>query len=151
GLFSAIVTAFLIEAYKGLSEDNTATNNTLLRQISASMGNAQPEGSLHLVPFKATRSAVRVNCMWFASLIISLSATVVTVLAKQWIDDYDDYQKYPGNSRDRGRIRQSRYTNLIQWGVPTIIESLPTLLLIALGLFFIGLIDFLWAIDATVA
>ncbi|KDQ08794.1 hypothetical protein BOTBODRAFT_165582 [Botryobasidium botryosum FD-172 SS1] len=104
GLFSAIVTAFLIEAYKGLSEDNTATNNTLLRQISASMGNAQPEDSLQLVPFKASRGAVRVNCLWFASLIISLSATVVTVLAKQWIDDYDDYKKYPGSSRERGRI-----------------------------------------------
>ncbi|KDQ08769.1 hypothetical protein BOTBODRAFT_138551, partial [Botryobasidium botryosum FD-172 SS1] len=87
-LFSAIVTAFIIEAYKGLSEDNIATNNTLLRQISASMGNAQPEGSLQLTPFKASPSAVRVNCMWFASLIISLSVTVVAVLAKQWIDDY---------------------------------------------------------------
>ncbi|KDQ21288.1 hypothetical protein BOTBODRAFT_122972, partial [Botryobasidium botryosum FD-172 SS1] len=108
GLFSAIVTAFLIEAYKNLSEDNTATNNTLLRQISVSMGNAQPEGSLLLVPFKASRSAIRVNCMWFTSLIISLSATVVTVLAKQWIDDYDDYKKYPGDSRKRGQIRQSR-------------------------------------------
>ncbi|KDQ08773.1 hypothetical protein BOTBODRAFT_74801, partial [Botryobasidium botryosum FD-172 SS1] len=88
GLFSAIVTAFLIEAYKGLSEDSTATSNVLLRQISAKMGNTQPEDSLLLVPFKAPRSAVRVNCMWFASLIISLSATVVAVLAKQWIDDY---------------------------------------------------------------
>ncbi|KDQ06956.1 hypothetical protein BOTBODRAFT_98037, partial [Botryobasidium botryosum FD-172 SS1] len=151
GLFSAIVTAFLVEAYKGLSEDTTAINNTLLRQISASMGNAQPEGSLQLTPFEATRSAVRVNCLWFASLIISLSATIVTVLAKQWIDDYDDYKKYPGSSRERGRIRQSRYANLQQWGVPTIIESLPTLLLIALGLFFTGLVDFLWAVDVTVA
>ncbi|KDQ08792.1 hypothetical protein BOTBODRAFT_73845, partial [Botryobasidium botryosum FD-172 SS1] len=88
GLFSAIVTAFLIEAYKGLSEDNTATSNTLLRQISASMGNMQPEGSLELTPFKASPGIVRVNCMWFASLIISLSAAVVIVLAKQWIDDY---------------------------------------------------------------
>ncbi|KDQ08745.1 hypothetical protein BOTBODRAFT_76675, partial [Botryobasidium botryosum FD-172 SS1] len=147
GLFSAIVTAFLIEAYKDLSEDITATNNTLLRQISASMGNAQPEGSLQFIPFKASPSAVRVNCLWFASLIISLSATVVTVLAKQWIDDYDDYKKYPGSSRERGRIRQSRYMNLLQWGIPTIIESLPTLLLTALGLFFIGLVDFLWAIN----
>ncbi|KDQ10372.1 hypothetical protein BOTBODRAFT_93869, partial [Botryobasidium botryosum FD-172 SS1] len=147
GLFSAIVTAFLIESYKNLSEDPSSPTNALLGQISASMGNPQPATT----PFAPSASAVRVNCLWFASLVISLSATVITVLAKQWIDDYDDYKKYPGSSRERGRIRQSRYINLQQWGIPAIIETLPTFLLVALGLFFIGLIDFLWAINTTVA
>ncbi|KDQ15884.1 hypothetical protein BOTBODRAFT_157655 [Botryobasidium botryosum FD-172 SS1] len=105
-----IVTTFLIEAYKGLSEDPTVTTNTLLRQISASAGNPQPADTLQNPPFKPSSSAIRVNCFWFASLVISLGVTVVTVLAKQWIDDYDDYKKHPGSSRERGRIRQSRYT-----------------------------------------
>ncbi|KDQ18599.1 hypothetical protein BOTBODRAFT_516309 [Botryobasidium botryosum FD-172 SS1] len=139
-LFSATVMGFLNVAFKGLSEDQAVT---LLRQISAGLGNAQPEGSLNLMPFKASPSAVRVNSLWFASLTISLSSVVVIILAKYWIDGYDDYQYNPTSSRDRGRIRQLRYTNLVQWRIPAIIEFTPTLLLIALGLFFIGLIDFL--------
>ncbi|KDQ07693.1 hypothetical protein BOTBODRAFT_595183 [Botryobasidium botryosum FD-172 SS1] len=139
GLFSAVVTTFLAESYQRLSENPSTGTNALLREISTSMGNPQSQS----FPFKPSASAVRVNCLWFCSLILSLSATVVIVLAKQWIDDYDDYKNYPGSSRERGRVRQSRYTNLQQWHIPTIIESLPTLLLAALGLFLVGLVDFL--------
>ncbi|KDQ13072.1 hypothetical protein BOTBODRAFT_402100, partial [Botryobasidium botryosum FD-172 SS1] len=122
-LFSAIVTAFLVESYQGLSEDSADVTNALLRwQIAASQGIPQSFDPLQPSTFEPSSHIIRVNCLWFASLVISLGVTVVTVLAKQWIDDYDDYQSYPGSPRDRGKIRQSRYTNLRDWRVPAIID-----------------------------
>ncbi|KDQ13004.1 hypothetical protein BOTBODRAFT_72424, partial [Botryobasidium botryosum FD-172 SS1] len=149
GLFSAVVTAFLIESYQGLSQDSTSITNALLRwQIDISIGGpGVPRPPELASPFEPASNIVRVNCLWFASLIISLGATVVIVLAKQWIDDYDDYKVYPGSSRDRAQIRHIRFTNLERWRVPMIIDSLPTCLLAALGLFFVGMVEFLQAIN----
>ncbi|KDQ19567.1 hypothetical protein BOTBODRAFT_28145 [Botryobasidium botryosum FD-172 SS1] len=84
-LFSAIVTAFLIESYQGLSENPADTTNALLWQIliNQGLGNSQLPNRVQSTSFKPPSDVVVVNCLWFASLIISLGATVATVLAKQ--------------------------------------------------------------------
>ncbi|KDQ13070.1 hypothetical protein BOTBODRAFT_76890, partial [Botryobasidium botryosum FD-172 SS1] len=85
GLFSAVVTAFLIESYKRLGEDSASVTNALIRwQIGTSQGIPQSFNPLQPPTFEPSSNIVRVNCLWFSSLIISLGATVVTVLAKQW-------------------------------------------------------------------
>jgi hypothetical protein len=80
GLFSATVAAFIIESYQNLSPDSSDTTNALLTQISQQLVNISNGTPLTSVaaqssqPFKPTASAVRVNVLWFLSLILSLTA-----------------------------------------------------------------------------
>ncbi|KDQ08154.1 hypothetical protein BOTBODRAFT_118964, partial [Botryobasidium botryosum FD-172 SS1] len=157
GLFSAVQTAFLIEAYKNLDEDPAQLTVSLLRQIDrhiqelrASQADTNPTISTMPGDFIPSQSAIRVNCVWFASLILSLGISVVIVLVKQWLNRYD-YASASGSDRDRARLRQYRYTGLQQWKVPQIIGALPILLLAALSLFFWGLVEFLWGVNTIVA
>ncbi|KIJ46062.1 hypothetical protein M422DRAFT_206455, partial [Sphaerobolus stellatus SS14] len=68
----------------------------------------------------------------------------------QWLREY---RKYTGVFPDKATlsIRQMRFEGLHKWGVPEIISALPILLQVAVILFFVGLIDFLWHINITVA
>ncbi|KAH8982724.1 hypothetical protein EDB86DRAFT_2812012 [Lactarius hatsudake] len=80
GLFSATVAAFLIESYKKLSPDSGDTTNALLIHLSQQLVNISNGTPLTSVvaqgsqPFKPTASAVRVNMMWFLSLVLSLTS-----------------------------------------------------------------------------
>ena len=87
--------------------------------------------------------------MWFSSLVLSLSAASVSLLVKQWLRDYTSHGGI--SSREGARIRQFRYNGIIKWHIPEIIAVLPFLLQIALGLFFIGLVDLLWSLNFIVA
>ncbi|KAH8982841.1 hypothetical protein EDB92DRAFT_2071937 [Lactarius akahatsu] len=96
GLFSATVAAFLIESYKKLSPDSGDTTNALLTQISQQLVNisngtpltsATAQGSQ---PFTPTASAVRVNVMWFLSLVLSLSSGLSAALVREWARRYQE-------------------------------------------------------------
>lgn len=49
------------------------------------------------------------------------------------------------------QLRQYRYDNLRRWALPEMVNFLPTLLHLALALFLLGLVDFLWQIHKLVA
>ncbi|KAH9015803.1 hypothetical protein EDB85DRAFT_788326 [Lactarius pseudohatsudake] len=80
GLFSVTVAAFTItiESYKQLSPDSGVTTNALVTHISQQLinnSNGTPLASVAAQisrPFKPTASVVRVNELWFLSLVISL-------------------------------------------------------------------------------
>ncbi|KAI9065999.1 hypothetical protein FKP32DRAFT_1610328 [Trametes sanguinea] len=83
-LFSAVLTTFIIESYKGLQADPTAVLLQAILfelQTSRNASTAAPPGSSR---FQAPRSAIRVNVYWFSSLILSLTTALVAILAKQW-------------------------------------------------------------------
>jgi hypothetical protein len=72
-LFSAILSAFLIEIRKGLEED------VLLAILQQLQNTPQP--------FQPTSVSIWVNSLWFASLAASLAGTLIVMLAKsrgQW-------------------------------------------------------------------
>ncbi|KDQ18210.1 hypothetical protein BOTBODRAFT_128301, partial [Botryobasidium botryosum FD-172 SS1] len=155
-LFSAVLSAFVIEAYKGLKPDSADQAVSLLQQLNENLvalrqgttaSDVSPAASM---AFSPSSSVVRVNCAWFASLTLSLGVTGVAVLAKQWLNNYD-YSNVSGSTRERARLRQYRYTGLQKWKVPEIIALLPLLLLASLALFYWGLIEFLWALNSVVA
>ncbi|THG99333.1 hypothetical protein EW026_g2980 [Hermanssonia centrifuga] len=160
GLFSTVMTAFLVESYRNLLIDNNDTMVDLLQQISAqTRGYATSTGFINAtdtvtisdptLPFEPSRDAIRVNVLWFASLIFSLSAASFGMLVKQWLREYmaGDYT----SPRVRIRIRQYRHPSLARWKVFEIAAILPLMLQLALGLFFAGLCVFTWSANHHVA
>ncbi|KAI0773247.1 hypothetical protein BD413DRAFT_492204 [Trametes elegans] len=151
GLFSAVVTAFNIEAYKLLQEDPDEKTASLLTQISAQLDNNNDSArrALPVATFSPDARAVRINILWFSSLVLSLFSASVGILMKQWLREYT---RYAANSpRENARIRQLRHDGLARWKVPLIIALLPFLLQVAMALFFAGLLDLLWSLHQTVA
>jgi hypothetical protein len=111
GLFSATVASFIIESYKQLSPNPSDTTNALLTQISQQLANNSNGTPLTSVavqgsqPFKPTASAVRVNVLWFLSLILSLSCALSATLMQQWARRYRELAQRRGAFHRRGRMR----------------------------------------------
>jgi hypothetical protein len=91
-------------------------------------------------PFEASLAAIRVNVLWFASLIISLVTASFGMLVKQWLREYLAVEN--PSPQARLRIRHFREPELKRWAVYEIAGVLPLLLQLALGLFFVGLCYF---------
>ncbi|KAL0956670.1 hypothetical protein HGRIS_002801 [Hohenbuehelia grisea] len=145
GLFSAVLTTFIIEAYHLITPDPADMTNELLNQLIAMRnGSVVPPSTAPAV----TSRASWVNGLWFASLSCSLSTALLSMLVKQWLQAYVAHES--GSTYQRARQRQQRYMNLTAWHVPTIINGLPVLLHASLLLFFIGLILLLWPADLPV-
>ena len=157
GLYSAIVTAFIIESYQWLSQGPEDTAVMLLAEISAKLnGNAQARGleeSLILatgtVPFSAPLSAIVINSLWFVSLVAALSSAFIGILVKQWLREY--MRPISIAPIDALSLRQLHYQALKDWGVVEIISFLPLLLQYSLALFLVGLLYFLWTLHNVVA
>ncbi|KAF7789388.1 hypothetical protein EIP86_000332 [Pleurotus ostreatoroseus] len=150
------MTAFIVESYKNLLPDDSATTGNALRALSLQMtsfvltdryANSTRVVAATSSPPPST-TAIRVNSLWFASLICSLVAASLGMLVKQWLREYlaVDYL----SPQARVRIRQFRWEGLKQWRVFEIAALLPLLLQIALGLFFLGICFFTLSINTTV-
>jgi len=131
GIFSAIITPFIAESYKLLH-------------------NPTPEY------FASGGYTVRVNVMWFGSLVTSLTAALLSIRCKQWLDGYDadlllTGSGSPDNLRNACRMRQYRYQGLQKYYIPELIGLLPVLFYLSLLFFAVGLIDFLWHLNQGVA
>lgn len=157
GLFATALTAFLIESYHDLQEDQGTVMIGLLRDISSqtrsyavsvSFFNSTVPQSAGVLPFKPTESAIRVNILWFASLILSLITASFGMLVKQWLREYLANEQV--SPQFRLRVRHFRYPGLYRWKVFEIAALLPMLLQAALGLFLLGLCIFTWSIHPCV-
>ncbi|CAA7267127.1 unnamed protein product [Cyclocybe aegerita] len=147
GLFSAVVTAFLIESYQNLQEDPSETIVILLTQIAARLENPT-NGSLSSSPdlpqlsFSPTSSSIRVNVCWFLSLVVSLTAVLIGIVSLQWLREHQSYPEY-FSAEQTLTLLHMRTKMLETWRVSAFFSSLPVLLQAAVILFFVGLADFL--------
>ena len=157
GLFSATVASFIIESLQNLSPDSSDTTNALLTQISQQLVNMSNGTPLTIVPaqskqpFKPTASAVRVNVLWFLSLILSLSCALSATLMQQWTRRYQELAQRRGAFHRRGRMRAYIFDGINRFGMTRAVATMPTLLHISVFLFLAGLVDFLFPIYPTVA
>ncbi|KAH9851899.1 hypothetical protein C2E23DRAFT_828079 [Lenzites betulinus] len=154
GLFSAVVTPFNIESYKFLQEDPEETSAALLGRILAQLGtqsgtSPQPSFMNSSNSFSPTSRSIRINILWFSSLVLSLVSASVGILTKQWLREYT--RNAASSPRENARIRQLRHEEFVRWKIPLTIALLPVLLQISLALFFAGLLDLLWGLHASVA
>ncbi|KAK1233335.1 hypothetical protein PQX77_003511 [Marasmius sp. AFHP31] len=141
GLFSAVVTAFTTESYQWLSENPEDTTVALLKEISQQMRNGTSPATP--APFEVLASDVRINTLWFLSLIIALVDALFGLLCKQWLREH----RRPVHTRtpkEALALRWLRNKSLEKWHVTTIRTSLPILLELALFLFLAGLVELLW-------
>ncbi|KAJ7594561.1 hypothetical protein C8J56DRAFT_1122574, partial [Mycena floridula] len=146
GLFSAVLTTFIIQSYQLMIPDPAETTNTLLVEIIALQYNRTASA---VISASGSSTGIRwVNGLWFAALSCSLSTALISMLAKQWLSE--SLPNLSGSSRHRARKRQSKQLELEKWHVPAVIDALPFLMHVALLLFFAGLILFLRDVDTNI-
>ncbi|KAK0227856.1 hypothetical protein IW262DRAFT_558338 [Armillaria fumosa] len=150
GLFSAVVTTFVVQTSQSLQVDYAAMSASLLYEsvlIQRAIANGSSVNSITPSPLNPTvafvpaTTDVWVNGLWFTSLFLSLTTALVAVLVKQWLHHYVALPS--GTPRDRSLTRQFRYAGFQKWHVQVIIGLLPVLMHLALAIFLVGLVIFL--------
>lgn len=157
GLFSAVVTTFLVQVSEILQPDYTQISSSILYEllvVQRAIGNGSAISLTPLAPspsadFTPSTAITWVNGLWYASLTLSLITALVAALAKQWLHQY--LAMTTGTPRDRSLIRQYRYDGFERWHVEAIIAMLPVTLHTAVSLFFIGLVIYLSTLHAAFA
>ena len=132
-----------------LQPDNSQTTVQLLSLIALQNGaptdvqpflNETAEALPRSTTFRAPRSAVTINTLWFTSLVLSLAAALLGILAKQWCREFLRWHSVIASARENVLIRQVRFEAWERWRVPSLIAAIPAFLEIALVLFLIGLL-----------
>ncbi|KAJ7601948.1 hypothetical protein DFH06DRAFT_1116181 [Mycena polygramma] len=149
GLFSASLTAFLIESYQTLRPDSGEVMVQLLSQITQQLGSNSSTASpgSPADPFQPTASSLVCNTFWFISLTLSITCALLATLVEQWAREFlHRTDKHPSPIR-RARIFSFLYFGLRRFGMHTAVELIPLLLHISLMLFLAGLVAFLLPVN----
>ncbi|KAF8598441.1 hypothetical protein BDV93DRAFT_594230 [Ceratobasidium sp. AG-I] len=137
---------FVMESSKNLQEDNTAATASTLIEISKTLqlmaSGAQSNITTPTISnFQPSNHAVLVNLVWFTSLSLSITVSLVAILVKQWCSGF--IAESFTSPCHQARTRQARYQMLIDYHTKDIVLFLPVMMHSALGLFLLGLIIFL--------
>ncbi|EJU01528.1 hypothetical protein DACRYDRAFT_38467, partial [Dacryopinax primogenitus] len=143
GLFSAVLSAFIIASMASLQPDSGQATADGLAAISAQLvalsgGTVPPTSAFQSAPFQISASTLIVNILWFISLFVSLLSAVAAMLAKEWLREYNEHVSCV--PRERVLQRQLRFECLNAWKVPSIISFLPLAIHGAVFPFFTGLV-----------
>ncbi|TFY65844.1 hypothetical protein EVG20_g5237, partial [Dentipellis fragilis] len=158
GLFSAVVTTFVVQSSQSLQSDYSQVSAILLTELVGLQRAVASGVPPTVVPvsqqnatsgFQVAVSDQWVNRLWFISLSFSLATALISVLVKQWLQYY--VSPISGTGQEKAHIRHFRYTGLEKWHVSDIVGFLPIFMHIALLLFFIGLVLFLVPLDTVTA
>ncbi|KAI0322553.1 hypothetical protein OF83DRAFT_1080139 [Amylostereum chailletii] len=151
GLFSAVITAFLVDSYKTLQPDNGQVSTELLRSLVLFQNASATSLNLATNTNPSTSTALCISILWFASLIFSLSCALAATLVQQWARTYLQGTEESSVPHERARLRTYLLRGVEKFGVGTVIEGIPMLLHAALFLFLAGLDVFLFNINHTLA
>jgi len=131
-LFTAIVTAFVLDAMSDLDED-TATK--LLRLlVEQSVANSTVE----VPPSNPPSSIVTVSSLWFLSIMSSLAATTWAMLCLEWcafLTDGVQAEDY----EEMAEKRQRKFEAVKRWKMHLVVAAIPFFLHLSLFLFLAGL------------
>ncbi|KAK7689225.1 hypothetical protein QCA50_007916 [Cerrena zonata] len=148
GLFSAVITAFIIESYKTLQQQPEDTTNQILLQLSAQLASLTLSSNFanSTIPpfttptFVPARFSVLINTLWLLSLVFALVTASLGILVKQWLHEL--MARDTQDPRQQVKLRFFREVGVQRWQIFEIAAALPLLLQLALLLFFIGLTAF---------
>ncbi|CUA67280.1 hypothetical protein RSOLAG22IIIB_13359 [Rhizoctonia solani] len=123
-LFSAISTTFVIESYKNLKQDPADASAQTLLVISQTLSSLVNTSQIASSPpvtneqatvsaFQPSPSAICVNILWFLSLSLSVAASLISMLAKEWCLEFMSGRTGP--PRAQARRRQRRWDGLESW------------------------------------
>ncbi|KAJ6501195.1 hypothetical protein C8R47DRAFT_970565, partial [Mycena vitilis] len=150
GLFSASLTAFLVESYKTLTPDSGDTAVLLLAQISQQLA-ASANGTTFRIPpaqpFMPATSSLICNVLWFLSLGLSLTCALIATLLEQWARDFLHRADTRSAPVTRARVFAFLYYGLKRFKLHTVVEIIPLLLHASLFLFLLGVVAFLLPVN----
>jgi hypothetical protein len=146
-----VLTAFVIESNSALSADTSLITANALYHLSQQLHDPSV-GALpnQPPPFEPASSDVRINALWFSSLVLSVSAALLAIIVKQWLREYMTWTTM-ASGKNTVALRTYRDLGWNKWHVRRWRDAIPTLLQTALLLFFWGLIEFLWGLQHTLA
>ncbi|KAH9973415.1 hypothetical protein BJV74DRAFT_782726, partial [Russula compacta] len=154
GLFSAIVTAFLIDSYKSLQPDPGSVNANLTAQLAIILARSVNSTDLVLpqMPSQNSQTAnLTINALWFFSLVFSLLCALAATLVQQWSRTYLQGTEERFNPHQRVRMRTYLQQGVQRFHLNEMVDGIPMLLHVALFLFFSGLLVFLYNLNTTLA
>ncbi|CAE6357673.1 unnamed protein product [Rhizoctonia solani] len=145
-LFTAICTAFVIESSKSLKEDppeRSADRMDQIVDILLVIANFSSPSQLNVTqitnpkPFSPRRIDLCVNALWFFSLILSASVSLIAMLAKEWC--YLFMSGRIGDPWSQTKRRQQRWKGIRKWKMERVVMFLPSLIHLAFLSFAVGL------------
>ncbi|KAJ6590115.1 hypothetical protein DFH09DRAFT_1027357 [Mycena vulgaris] len=152
GLFSASLTAFLVESYRTLTPDSGDITVILLNQISQQLA-AAANGNNFTVPvhppFKPRATSLVCNALWFISLGLSLMCALTATLLEQWARDFIQRSDMRSAPLVRARVFSYLYFGLKRFNMHTVVMIIPLLLHASLLFFLAGLVAFLVPVNRT--
>ncbi|KAH8834419.1 hypothetical protein DL96DRAFT_1456906, partial [Flagelloscypha sp. PMI_526] len=152
-LFSAVVTAFIIEGIKSFQPTDQQPIVDILLALSSHQPNFTLSSSISLPPsssqFKVKSTDQAATMLFLVSLTVSLFVALYAMRAKQWLREFLQW----GSISDKTalRVRQIRWEQLHASKVELFVAILPTLLQVSVYLFVTGLALFLWDINRPAA
>ncbi|KAJ6525776.1 hypothetical protein B0H10DRAFT_2156926, partial [Mycena sp. CBHHK59/15] len=153
GLFSASLTAFLIESYKNLTPDSAASTVLLLKQISLQLAASANGTTVDVIASPATyapTTSLVCNALWFISLGLSLSCALVATLLEQWARAFLHRSDMRSAPVARARIFSYLYYGLKRFNMHAVVDIIPLLLHSSLFFFLAGLVAFLAPVNAII-
>ncbi|PVG03070.1 hypothetical protein CPB86DRAFT_493291 [Serendipita vermifera] len=148
-LYSAVLTAFIVESMKLLEEDPTETTRDILLVVSRQLAN-NSFPPFEPVVYQTPQYAIAVNGLFFTSLSCALIAALLAVLALQWVANYD-MGLNTSAPKKRALQRHIRFRGIEKWKMSELIAALPLLIFVSLFLFFIGIADWLWHMNRAIS
>ncbi|KAF7359733.1 hypothetical protein MVEN_00697900 [Mycena venus] len=145
GLFSASLTAFLLESYRSLIPDQGAITIAILAQISRQLDpdSDTKSGAIIGSSFTPSTASLTCNTLWFLSLGLSLSCALIATLVEQWARNFIQRTEMRPSPVIRARIFSYLYFGIQRFEMHTVVEFIPFLLHLSLLFFFGGLVAFL--------
>ncbi|KAI0251729.1 hypothetical protein BJV78DRAFT_405002 [Lactifluus subvellereus] len=131
GLFSAVVTAFLVGSLQQMTQSNQAPGST---------------------PTPINLSSLsRASALWCSSLLSSLLSALCATLVQQWARQYTQALGRRTAAYQRARVRAFLLQGIERSGAKALVEGAPALLHLAMFLFMAGLIDFTGLASRTIS
>ncbi|KAJ6502880.1 hypothetical protein C8R47DRAFT_1316835 [Mycena vitilis] len=151
GLFSASLTAFLMESYKTLRPDSADTTVLILTQILAQLNPSTNGSAVDVLSassaFVPPATSLICNAFWFLSLGLSLSCALIATLVEQWAREFLHKANINSDPVTRARILSYLYYGLKRFNMHAVVEVIPLLLHSSLFFFLAGLVAFLLPIN----
>jgi len=147
-----VTSAFIIQVQHDLKQDPNDETTALLRFLIYTTDNTTFGGVAPPLPqwTGPPRTAVRVQCLLYASLATALLCAFLAMLGKQWLNRYASVGMR-GSAIERSQNRQRKLDGIVAWYFDHVMESLPSMLQVALLLLGCALSRYLWEINTTVA
>ena len=131
-LFTAIVTAFVLDAMSDLDENTTTQLLRILVEQSTT------NSTVEMPPSKPPSSILTVSSLWFLSIMSSLAATTWAILCLEWcafLTDGVQAEDY----EEMAEKRQRKFEAVKRWKMHLVVAAIPSFLHLSLFLFLAGL------------